>query len=70
MTTLTGKNVKFEWLDTCKKSFQELRKRIVMAPVLTIPDEVESFVIYSDAPNQGLGAVLIQHGIVIAYASR
>ena len=40
------------------------------APVLTIPEGTEGFVIYSDASGQGLGAVLMQHGKVIAYASR
>ena len=30
----------------------------------------DDFVIYCDASSQGLGAVLVQHGKVIAYASR
>ncbi|GJS97958.1 reverse transcriptase domain-containing protein [Tanacetum coccineum] len=40
------------------------------APVLTLPDGVEDFVVYCDASNQGLGCVLMQRGKVIAYASR
>ncbi|GKD15927.1 putative reverse transcriptase domain-containing protein [Tanacetum coccineum] len=40
------------------------------APILTLPDGVEDFVVYCDASNQGLGCVLMQRGKVIAYASR
>ena len=38
--------------------------------ILTIPEGEDSFIIYCDAFGQGLGAVLMQHGRVIAYASR
>ncbi|TYK00849.1 DNA/RNA polymerases superfamily protein [Cucumis melo var. makuwa] len=37
LTTLTRKNVKFEWSDKCEQSFQELKKRHVIAPVLVLP---------------------------------
>ena len=40
------------------------------APILTLPQGIEGFVIYADASNQGYGAVLMQHGKEIAYASR
>ncbi|KAL5554975.1 hypothetical protein UlMin_037211 [Ulmus minor] len=70
LTNLTRKNVKFEWNDACNDSFLELKKRLITAPVLTIPTGEEGFVIYSDASGTGLGAVLMQHGKVIAYASR
>ena len=70
MTTLTRKNVKFAWTDACEESFQELKKRLVMTPILTITEREDGFVIYCDASGQGLGAVLMQHGRVIAYASR
>ena len=36
MTTLTHKNVKFEWMGTSGQSFQELKKQLVTAPSLTI----------------------------------
>ena len=39
-------------------------------PILTILEGEDGFVIYCDALGQGLGAVLMQHGRVIAYASR
>ena len=69
LTKLTRKNEKFEWNEKCEKSFQELKQRLVSAPVLVIPDDKGELVIYSDASHKGLGCVLMQHGNVIAYAS-
>ncbi|XP_035543608.1 uncharacterized protein LOC118347689 [Juglans regia] len=70
MTKLTRKNEKFLWTDECEKSFQELKKTLVTAPVLTIPSRDGGFVIYSDSSLKRLGCVLIRHRKVIAYASR
>ncbi|GJS70738.1 putative reverse transcriptase domain-containing protein [Tanacetum coccineum] len=53
-----------------KKSFEELKQRLVSAPILTLPSGSGGFQIYSDASKKGLGCVLMQHGKVIAYASR
>ncbi|RVW50110.1 hypothetical protein CK203_114529 [Vitis vinifera] len=39
-------------------------------PILTIPSSSRGFVVYSDASRHGLGCVLMQHGKVLAYASR
>ena len=70
LTTLTRKGKRFEWTEDCEKSFQELKMRLTSAPILTIPEGDEGFVVYSDASKIGLGAVLMQNGKVIAYASR
>ncbi|CAL2267432.1 unnamed protein product [Prunus armeniaca] len=67
---LIRKDVTFEWMEECKQSFQELKKRLTTAPVLALPDNLGNFVIYSYASLQGLGCVLMQHDRVIAYASR
>ncbi|KAL5540689.1 hypothetical protein UlMin_043341 [Ulmus minor] len=70
LTALTRKNHRFEWTEACEKSFQELKARLVSAPILTIPNGIDEFIIYSDASKMGLGAVLMQNGKVIAYTSR
>ncbi|XP_070010562.1 uncharacterized protein [Nicotiana sylvestris] len=70
LTRLTQKKVMFQWSDACEKSFVELKKRLISAPVLTPPEGIEGFVVYCDASGVGLGCVLMQHGKVIAYASR
>ncbi|KAL8118635.1 hypothetical protein AgCh_016232 [Apium graveolens] len=70
LTRLTRKTEKFVWTEKCEESFQELKRRLVSAPVLALPDGKGEFMIYSDASLKGLGYVLMQHGKVIAYASR
>jgi len=70
MTCLTRKKMKWEWTSECESSFQELKRRLTTAPMLTLPLGMEGFVIYSDASKKGLGCVLMQHGRVIVYASR
>ena len=70
LTNLTKKDVKFTWDEACEKGFQELKSRLVSAPILTLHFQGKGFVIYSDASRKGLGCVLMQHGKVIAYASR
>ncbi|XP_073138485.1 uncharacterized protein [Henckelia pumila] len=54
----------------CEKSFLVLKKKLMTAPVLAIPEGTGRFIIYTDASKSGLGAVLMQDGKVIAYASR
>jgi hypothetical protein len=70
MTELTRKGEPFIWTEQRDQCFQELKKRLTTAPVLTLPEGVEGFAIYSDASHHGLGCVLMQYGRVIAYASR
>nr|GFC25985.1 reverse transcriptase [Tanacetum cinerariifolium] len=70
LTKLMRKGVKFVWNEEREKSFEELKQRLVSAPVLTLPSGSGGFQIYSDASKKGLGCVLMQHGKVIAYASR
>ena len=69
LTALTRKDHKFVWTERCEQSFQELKRRLTTAPVLTIPQGTEGFEIYCDASKEGLGAVLMQHGKVVAYVS-
>ncbi|KAD2805171.1 hypothetical protein E3N88_38548 [Mikania micrantha] len=70
LTKLTRKDVKFVWGDDQETAFQELKSKLTQAPVLTLPDGPDDFVVYSDASYLGLGCVLMQRGKVIAYASR
>ncbi|KAL5573844.1 hypothetical protein UlMin_023441 [Ulmus minor] len=47
LTMLTRKNVRFIWTEDCEKSFQELKKRLTIAPVLAIPFGNDGLVIYT-----------------------
>ncbi|WVZ75518.1 LOW QUALITY PROTEIN: hypothetical protein U9M48_023563 [Paspalum notatum var. saurae] len=70
MTSLLEKGVPFHWTKERQAAFDELKKRLTTAPVLTLPDLTKSFTVYCDASKEGLGCVLMQEGKVIAYASR
>ncbi|GJV05930.1 reverse transcriptase domain-containing protein [Tanacetum coccineum] len=70
LTSLTQKNQKYVWGVEQEEAFQTLKNNLCDAPILTLPDGVEDFIVYCDASNQGLGCVLMQRGKVIAYASR
>jgi hypothetical protein len=70
MMELLAKGNTFEWMPRSETSFQELKKRLTTAPVLTMSDMEKPFSIYCDASNQGFGCVLMQHNHVVAYASR
>ena len=70
LTRLTQKNVNFQWSEACENSFLELKRHLTSAPVLALPSGSGGFVVYCDASRIGLGCVLMQHGRVIAYASR
>src|SRR3954464_1436426 len=70
MMELLKKENKFLWTEACEASFQELKKRLVTAPVLCLPDIQKDFQVYCDASRQGLRSVLMQDGKVVSYASR
>nr|GFC18447.1 putative reverse transcriptase domain-containing protein [Tanacetum cinerariifolium] len=70
LTKLMRKGEKFVWNEEREKSFEELKQRLVSAPILTLPSGSGGFQIYSDASKKGLGCIFMQHGKVIAYASR
>ncbi|WMV42338.1 hypothetical protein MTR67_035723, partial [Solanum verrucosum] len=70
LTRLTKKEVPFEWIDKCEKSFQKLKILLTTTPILALPMEGKYFIIYCDASHSGLGVVLMQDKKVIAYASR
>jgi hypothetical protein len=70
MIELLEKGKMFEWTPRREASFQELKKRLTMAPVLTMPDMEKPFSIYCDASSHGLRCVLMQDSHVVAYASR
>jgi hypothetical protein len=70
MAELLEKGKAFEWMPRREASYQELKKILTTAPVLTMPDMEKPFLIYCDACGQGLGCVLMQDGHAVAYASR
>ena len=70
LTRLTRKEEPFLWSEACQQSFDELKRRLTSAPVLTLPSGQDGFAVYCDASRHGLGCLLMQNDKVIAYASR
>nr|GEZ30333.1 putative reverse transcriptase domain-containing protein [Tanacetum cinerariifolium] len=60
MTKFTQRKVKFEWSDKQEVAFQLLKQKLCSAPILALPKGSEDVIVYCDASNKGLGAVLMQ----------
>ncbi|PIK54585.1 putative thy-1 membrane glycoprotein isoform X1 [Apostichopus japonicus] len=65
---------RFEWTEDCQTAFCKLKAFLSSPPILAYADYRLPFLVYTDASNLGLGAVLTQvqdqKERVIAYASR
>ncbi|KAJ0476776.1 putative nucleotidyltransferase, Ribonuclease H [Helianthus annuus] len=70
LTALTQKDKPFVWGTEQESAFQTLKHKLCNAPILTLPDGNNDFIVYCDASNLGRGCVLMQRDKVIAYASR
>nr|GEV69557.1 hypothetical protein [Tanacetum cinerariifolium] len=69
-TTPTEKNKPYIWGDDEEEAFQTLKLKLCSAPILSLPEGSEDFVMYCDASLKGFGAILMQREKVITYASR
>ena len=73
--SLTRKDVPFVWSIVCEETFRKLKTKLTEAPVLAYPPFGTEFLLETDAPGIGLGAVLSQtqpNGTIrpISFASR
>ena len=57
---LLKKGVKFDWTEKEEECFHELKKRLISAPILIMPDFSQPFIIRTDASLDGIGGVLLQ----------
>ena len=69
ITSLQRKGKKFEWIEECETSFEQLKQLLTPAPVLKISDMNKEFVVCTDACKRGLGGFLMQEGHVVCYES-
>jgi len=69
---LTRKSVDFQsaWTKDHEQIFNQLKEALTSAPVLILPDFEKPFEVISDASLLGTGAVLLQEGRVVSYASK
>ena len=62
LTQLTQKGTPLDWTDQRESAFQEVKTRLVTAPVLSLPSGTDGYTVFSDASHKGLGCVLMQNG--------
>ena len=70
LTKLLKKSFSFKWSKEAQQSFEDLKQKLVTAPVLKLPDFSKPFVVTTDASAIAIGGVLQQEGQPIAYESR
>lgn len=76
LSDLTKKDqaIKFTWTNEAQQAFEELKQKMITAPILMLPNPSLPFIVTCDASGIGLGAVLSQDqgtGIKpIAYMSK
>ena len=74
LTSLSEKNRKFCWTSECQQAFETLKGLLTTAPLLAMPNDVDVFILDTDASQFAIGAVLsqVQKGVErpVAYASR
>lgn len=70
ITSLQRKGKKFVWSEQCEATFRTLKELIFSAPILAVPDPSRDFMVCTDASLEGIGAMLMRNGCVVAYESR
>ncbi|XP_027905594.1 uncharacterized protein LOC114165125 [Vigna unguiculata] len=68
--TAHKKDHPFSWMKKCEECFEEMKRCLPTALVSVIPDTEKKFEVYCDASYLGLGCVLMQERMSVAYASR
>jgi hypothetical protein len=69
LMTLTKKDA-FSWTREATKSFEQLKEVICKALVLTTPNFTKTFIVECDASGNGIGVVLMQEGMPLAFEIR
>jgi hypothetical protein len=60
LSELVKKNVPWIWSDQQRQAFERLKEALTTAPVLAIPQFGKPYIIYTDASDYAVGAVLLQ----------
>ncbi|GJW46035.1 reverse transcriptase domain-containing protein [Tanacetum coccineum] len=63
------KGTKFDWTNDAETVFLEIKRRLILAPILALPDFSQPFELHCDALKTGIGAVPSQSGHPVAYFS-
>ena len=55
---------KFKWTDEAEKAFNDIKKLLVIPPVLKVPTPDGLFRLESDTSRQGVGGTLLQKQVL------
>lgn len=61
------KKYNFKWNGEAKVTFENLTKLKIEAPVLTMPDFTQPFILETNVCSNGIGAILMQKGQSISF---
>lgn len=67
---ITRKDKAWHWSKDCKAVFQRIKMMLTETPVLAYFDPGKEVVVQVDSSKDGIGAVLLQDGRPVEYASR
>lgn len=72
---LLNKDTLFVWIEKCQRSFDELKEKLVIVPILVFLDWAKEFHVHVDGSSIALGAILAQPrdgeiDHLVAFASR
>lgn len=70
ISKLTKKDTPFSWTNECQIAFQAIKDKISTAPVLTHFDPHKTVEVEVDSSKEAIGAVLLQEGQPLEFASR
>ena len=69
LTKIVKKTMGFKWGEEQENAFSLLKSKLILAPLLSLPDFNKAFEIECDASGIGIGVVLMQEKRPIAYFS-
>jgi len=69
LNELVKKDTPFEWGDRQQNAFDEIKGKLIQAPILALLNFDKTFELEYDASGVGVGAILLQEGHPIAYFS-
>jgi len=65
--TICLKKDEFSWSNIATRAFVEIKKRMMSAAIIRLPDFSKVFEVACDASGIGIGGVLTQEGQPVAY---
>jgi hypothetical protein len=69
LTSLCGKNTKFEWRKEHQEAFSKMKNVFEKETMLTYLDFTQPFIVHTDASSKQIGGVISQNGKPLGFFS-